>query len=193
MTTGTVERKHQGDLHASGLAFWMITLMHDNPLVPHLKNPYTLLEAAGLRPGQRVVEVGCGPGFFTIPAAKMVGAEGLVYAIDINPRAIERVKAKMLKKGIENVKPILGNADDTEIPDRSVDVAFVFGLRYIAGGLNTLVSEMYRILKPGGLFSFEKTTGSEDRLIEEVEKAGFMKTAKTGRILVFVRRRAIQA
>jgi ubiquinone/menaquinone biosynthesis C-methylase UbiE len=193
MTTGAVERKHQGDLHASGLAFWMITLMHDNPLVPHLKNPYTLLEAAGLRPGQRVVEVGCGPGFFTIPAAKMVGAEGLVYAIDINPRAIERVKAKMRKNGIENVKPILANAADTEIPDGSVDVAFVFGLRYIAGGLNTLVSEMYRILKPGGLLSFEKTTGSEDRLIEELEKAGFMKTAKTGRILIFVSKRAVRA
>jgi ubiquinone/menaquinone biosynthesis C-methylase UbiE len=188
MNSGTIERKRSGDLHASGLAFWMITLMHDNPLIPHLKNPCRLLEAAGLEPGQKVVEVGCGPGFFTIPAAEMVGAEGLIYAIDINPRAIKRVEGKMRKKGLGNIKPILGNAADSGIPDSSVDLAFVFGLRYIAGGLNSLVSEMYRVLRAGGLFSFEKTTGSDDKLTDEVERVGFIKTAKEGRIMVFVKR-----
>jgi ubiquinone/menaquinone biosynthesis C-methylase UbiE len=52
--------------------------MHDNPLLPLVRNPYKLLKAAGLEEGQKVIEVGCGPGFFTIPAARIVGDEGHV-------------------------------------------------------------------------------------------------------------------
>jgi ubiquinone/menaquinone biosynthesis C-methylase UbiE len=187
MNTKIVERRHADDLHASGLAFWMISLMHDNPLLPHLKNPYRLLETAGLKPGQKVVEVGCGPGFFTIPAAMIVGEKGRIYAIDVNRRAIKRVEEKMRKYGVDNIKLILGNAANSELQDSSIDLAFIFGLRYIAGGLSNLVSEMHRILKAGGILSFEKTIGSDDKLVEEVGKAGFTKTEKRGRIFVFIR------
>jgi precorrin-6B methylase 2 len=188
MNTKIVERRHADDLHTSGLAFWMIRLMHDNPLLPHLKNPYKLLEAAGLRPGQKVMEVGCGPGFFTIPAAKIVGEKGLIYATDVNHRAIKRVEEKMREHGIDNIKPILGNAANSGLQDGSIDLAFIFGLRYLAGGLSNLVSEMHRILKAGGILSFEKTMGSDDKLVEEVEKAGFIRTEKKGRILIFTKR-----
>jgi ubiquinone/menaquinone biosynthesis C-methylase UbiE len=187
MKTKILERRHSDDLHASGLAFWMISVMHDNPLLPYLKNPYRSLEAAGLKPGQKVIEVGCGPGFFTIPAAKMVGEKGLIYAIDVNQRAIKRVEEKIRKFGVDNIKPILGNAADSGLQDSSIDLAFIFGLRYIAGGLSDLVSEMHRILKAGGILSFEKTMGSDDKLVEDVEKAGFVKTEKKGRIFVFTR------
>ena len=187
MNTKIVQRRHSDDLHASGVAFWMISLMHDNPLLPHLKNPYRSLETAGLKPGQKVIEVGCGPGFFTIPAAKMVGEKGLIYAIDVNHRAIKRVEEKMRKYGIDNIKPILGNAADSGLQDSSIDLAFIFGLRYIAGGLSNLISEVYRILKSGGILSFEKTTGSDDKLVEEVERAGFVKTDRKGRIFVFTK------
>jgi ubiquinone/menaquinone biosynthesis C-methylase UbiE len=187
MNTKIVEGHHDNDLHASGLAFWMISLMHDNPLVPLLKNPYRLLETAGLKPGQKVLEVGCGPGFFTIPAAKIVGGDGIIYSTDVNHRAIKRVEEKMRKYGIVNIKPVLGNAANSGLQDSSIDMAFVFGLRYIAGGLSNLVLEMNRILKSGGILSFEKTTGSDDKLVEEVERAGFIKIEKKGRIFVFTK------
>lgn len=188
MDTKIAERKHFDDLHASGLAFWMISLMHDNPLLPLLKNPYRSLETAGLRQGQKVVEVGCGPGFFTIPVSKIVGTDGIVYAIDVNPRAVKRVKEKMQKYGIVNIRPILGNAANSGLPDDSIDLAFIFGLRYIAGGLCNLISEMHRLLKLGGILSFEKTTGSDDKLVEDVERAGFIKIEKKDRIFVFAKR-----
>ena len=187
MNTKIVERHQFDDLHASGLAFWMISLMHDNPLLPLLKNPYRSLETASLKPGQKVLEVGCGPGFFTIPAAKIVGEKGLIYAIDVNKKAIKRVEGKIRKYGISNIKPVLGNAANSGLPDNSIDLAFVFGLRYIAGGLSNLISEMYRILKSGGILCFEKTTGPDDKLIEEVERAGFINTRKRGRIFVFTK------
>jgi ubiquinone/menaquinone biosynthesis C-methylase UbiE len=131
--------------------------------------------------------VGCGPRFFTIPAAKIVGVDGIVYAIDVNPRAIKSVEKKVKKYGIKNIRPILGNAAHTELQDSGIDLAFIFGLRYIAGGLSDLISEMHRILKAGGILSFEKTTGSAEKLVEEVERVGFIKAEKKGRIFVFTR------
>jgi ubiquinone/menaquinone biosynthesis C-methylase UbiE len=187
MNRNIAERNHFQNLHASGFAFWMIKFMHDNPLASILKNPYRLLEIAGLRPGQKVIEVGPGPGFFTIPAAKIVEADGLVYAMDINPLAIRRIEEKMRKYGIDNIQPILGNAAYSGLQDSSIDLAFIFGLRYIAGGLSNLISEMRRILKAGGILSFEKTKGSDARLVEEVERAGFTKTARKGRIFIFAK------
>jgi len=77
--------------HHSNFAFWIISVMHDNPLLPIFRNPYRLLEVAGLKSGQKVLEVGCGPGFFTLPAAKIVGEEGYIYAVDVHPLAIKKV------------------------------------------------------------------------------------------------------
>ena len=114
---------------------------------------------------QKVLEVGCGPGFFTMPAAKIVGEEGVVYAADVHPLAIERAKGKIEREGMKNVKPMLANVSDTGLPDQSIDLAFIFGLRYIAGGLENVITEMYRILKPRGVLSFEKTRESAKKMI----------------------------
>jgi len=173
--------------HHSRFAFWMITFMHDNPLLPIFRNPHKLLKSAGLKPGQKVLEVGCGPGFFTIPAAKLVEKEGFVYAVDVHPLAIKRVQKKIQREGIKNVTPILANASDTGLPDQSVDLAFLFGLRYIAGGLENVISELHRILKPGGVLSFEKTRGSEEKLIDEVKRGGFIYSGKQRRIFLFTK------
>ena len=99
-----------------------------------------------MKSGQEVLEVGCGPGFFTIPAAHIVGEEGIVYAIDTHPLAIKRVKNKIKKAGIKNIKPIFANASETGLPDQSIDLAFLFGLPYIVGGLDRVLTELHRIL-----------------------------------------------
>ncbi|MEA1944055.1 MAG: class I SAM-dependent methyltransferase, partial [Euryarchaeota archaeon] len=137
-------------------AYRIVSLMHDNPILPIFRNPERLLTAAGLGTGQKVLEVGCGPGFFTIPAAAIVGDEGFIYAVDVHPAAIERVKERIEKKGIANVKPILANASDTGLLDRSIDLAFIFGLLHVAGGIEDVLSEVHRVLKPEGVLSFEK-------------------------------------
>lgn len=186
MSNGVEGRHRQGDLHMSKLAFWMISVMHDNPLLPIVRNPYKLLKAAGLKPGQKVMEVGCGPGFFTIPAAKVVGQEGLIYAVDTHPLAIRRIEEKIESEGIKNVKPMLANASDTGLPNQSVDLAFLFGLRYIAGGLGNVLSEMHRILKSGAFLSFEKTRGSKEKLIEDVERGGFSYSERQARVFLFI-------
>jgi len=178
-------RKYRSNLETSNIAYWIIRVMHDNPILPLVRNPYKLLNAAGLKKGQKVVEVGCGPGFFTIPAAKIVGDEGHVYAVDVHPRAVARVKKKVEKVALKNVTPMCINASNTGLPGGSVDLAFLFGLRYIASGLESVISELHRVVKPGGILSFEKTRGSEGELIKEVEQGGFAYTGKCGRIFLF--------
>jgi ubiquinone/menaquinone biosynthesis C-methylase UbiE len=180
--------KASGGRHHSNFAFKIISLMHDNPLLPIIRNPYKVLDRAGLKSGQVVLEVGCGPGFFTIPAADIVGEKGMVYAVDVHPLAIERVKNKIRKKGIENVTPILASASDTGLPDGSVDLSFLIGLPYVAGGLDSVLSEMFRIMKPGGMLSIAKTRGSAKNLIKATENRGFTYTEKRGRMFIFRRK-----
>ena len=169
----------------SNIAFKIITIIHDNPLLPIIRNPYKILERAGLKSGQKVLEVGCGPGFFTIPAADIVGKEGVVYAIDTHPLAIERVKNKIKKAGIKNITSIFANASETGLPDQSIDLAFLFGLPYIQGGLENVLTELYRIFKPGGILAFQKSRGSKEKLITEVEEKGFKYSEKRGRLFLF--------
>jgi ubiquinone/menaquinone biosynthesis C-methylase UbiE len=161
--------------------------MHDNPILPLVKDPYKILNKAGLKSGQKVVEVGCGPGFFTIPAANIVGDDGVVYALDTNPLAIERANNKINKAGIDNVKPMPANASDTKLPDKSIDLAFLFGLPYVQGGLENVLAELYRIIKPDGIISFQKSRGSSETLIAEVENQGFKFSERWRRIFKFKR------
>ena len=182
-----MERHSHSNRFASFIAFGMISFMHDNPFLSIVRPPEEFLKSAGLKPGQRVVEVGCGPGFFTIPAARMVGEEGIVYALDVNPFAIKRVKKKIERGGIGNVTPIHGNASDTGLPEESIDLAFFFGTPHIAGGAQNVISEMHRILKPGGMLSFEKSRGREKKLIEMIEGKGFAYSGREGRISLFTR------
>jgi len=181
-------RLGRSGLETSNIAYWTIRLMHDNPILPLVRNPYKLLKAAGLEQGHKVLEVGCGPGFFTIPAARIVGDEGHVYAVDIHPRAVERVKQKIEKEALSNITASCVNASDTGLPGESIDLAFLFGLRYIAGGLENVISELHRVLKPGGILSFEKTRGSESELIQEVERGGFVYSGRKGRVFLFTKK-----
>ena len=81
----------------------MISLMHDT-FYTLFVDPNKLLKIAGLAQGQNVLEVGCGPGFFTVAAAEIVGISGRLHTLDINPAAVERVKEKVSRKGLANVE-----------------------------------------------------------------------------------------
>lgn len=187
MSNKSTKSQRRSQRHASNFAFMIITLIHDNPLRRRFDDPIKTLKAAGLKPGLKVLEVGCGPGFFTIPAAGIVGNEGFVYAVDVHPRAIERVQKKIDSKGIKNVRPTLTNASNTGLPEQSVDLVFMFGLPHIVGGQENVLSEMYRILKPRGILSFKKTRGSDEEFINAIERAGFIYSRKQRRLFSFTK------
>jgi len=148
------------------LHFATIRIVHET-LYGVFVNPYRLLTQAGLRRGQRVLEVGCGPGFFTIPAAKIAGETGRVIALDINPAAVEYVSRKIAGSGLANVETRLADATETRLVDESVDLAFLFGVMHSFKDVNKLLREMNRVLTPNGILSIQSRL-PEKELLETV-------------------------
>jgi ubiquinone/menaquinone biosynthesis C-methylase UbiE len=156
---------------ADRVHFRIMSLVHED-LYGLFRDPYEALRSAGLKRGQDVLEVGCGPGFFTVPAAKMVGGEGTVCALDINPLALERVRRKVEKEGVTNVCTKLADAGQTGLPDESYDVIFVFGLGHVVGGANRMMAELHRLLRPRGTLSIEGRLTPDDDLFRPVRSEG---------------------
>lgn len=129
---------------------FMATVM-ESPLRRRFNDPVKTLKAAGIRPGQEVLEVGCGTGFFTIPAAKLVGDEGCVHAIDVYPPAIKSVGGKVRDVHLSNVRLTNANAMDSGLPSNSFDLILLFGvIPAPVLPLNRLLPEMHRLLKLEG-------------------------------------------
>ncbi len=116
-----------------------------------LMNPVKTLQSAEIQPGQTVLEVGCGTGFFTIPAAQMIGAEGCLIAMDALADYTRQVAHKVASVNLKNVKVLQRDALTTGLDDASIGIAFLFGVRpWPALPLNRLLPEMHRVLKPEG-------------------------------------------
>jgi ubiquinone/menaquinone biosynthesis C-methylase UbiE len=87
-------------------------------------NPEAILKDAGLAVGTIFVDVGCGEGFFTLLAAKAVGETGMVYAVDTDAEAIERLKDKAEKQHLRNIKVRIGPAEETVFCKECADLVF---------------------------------------------------------------------
>jgi ubiquinone/menaquinone biosynthesis C-methylase UbiE len=129
----------------------LIGAVMESPLRRRFNDPVKTLKAAGVQPGQEVLEVGCGTGFFTISAAELVGNAGQIHAIDIYPPAIERVAKKVQDAGATNVRLARANALETGLPSCSFDVILLLGvIPSPTLPLDRLLPEMHRLLKPDG-------------------------------------------
>jgi ubiquinone/menaquinone biosynthesis C-methylase UbiE len=109
-----------------------------------------LVELAGIRPGNRILDVGCGTGSLAIEAGKVVGPEGAVVGIDPSPEMIGRAKKKARRQA--NVQFQLAAAQSLPFDDSSFDVVMsTLVLHQLpAESLHQVKTEMARVLKPGG-------------------------------------------
>ena len=163
----------------------MISLMHDT-LYTLFVDPNKLLRNAGLAQGQRVLEVGCGPGFFTVPASKIVGKDGSLYSIDINPAAVVRVGSKVIEAGVSNTKVRVADVSNTGLSHESVDVAFLFGIAHSLHDIDPILKELHRILSKNGILSVQRSSSSEKELIDRFTRLGlFSFVGKERRIYKF--------
>ena len=90
------------------------------------RNPRAnILKEVGIKQGFKVLDFGCGPGGYVLPASKLVGETGKVYALDITPLAIKMVRHIVEKNGLKNVETILSDCA-TGLPSESLDVALLY-------------------------------------------------------------------
>mgnify|MGYP000390650936 FL=1 len=116
-----------------------------------LMNPVTTLRGAEIQTGQTVLEVGCGTGFFTLPAAKLIGDEGCLVAMDALSDFVEQVLKKVKSADLKNVRVVKRDALNTGLSAATIDTTLLFGvLPWPALHLNRLLPEMHRVLKPEG-------------------------------------------
>ncbi|MBN1255835.1 MAG: class I SAM-dependent methyltransferase [Deltaproteobacteria bacterium] len=113
--------------------------------------PTRILQGADIHPGQTVLEVGCGTGFFTLPAARLLGDQGSLVAMDMLPMSVEAVTKKVQTANLKNVRVVKGDALNTQLAAESLDAVLIFGVIPAPMlPMERLLSEMQRILKPGG-------------------------------------------
>jgi demethylmenaquinone methyltransferase/2-methoxy-6-polyprenyl-1,4-benzoquinol methylase len=114
-------------------------------------DPVKTLRGADIKSGQTILEVGCGTGFFTIPAAQLIGDQGCLVAMDVSSGFIEQVSKKVQNADLKNVRIVKRDALDTGLDTASIDKVLLFGvIPFPLLPLNLLLPEMHRVLKPEG-------------------------------------------
>ncbi len=110
-------------------------------------NPFSLGE---LRPGERVVDVGCGAGIDSLIAAKKVGSDGRVIGVDMTPTMLEKARGAAEEAELKSVEFREGYAEALPVEDGWADVVISNGVLNLMPDKAAALEEMSRVLKPGG-------------------------------------------
>ena len=113
----------------------------------------------GIRRGQTILDFGCGSGTYAIPAARIVGEQGRVYALDKDKEALDELMKKAGSAGLKNIERMDTSGEtEIELTDESVDVVLLFDVFHSfyfpqPDDRRRLLSEIYRIMKPSAFLS----------------------------------------
>ncbi len=156
---------------------WLIPLL-ENPYVNALAGSRVLLERAGVQPGMSVLDVGCGPGRIAIPAARLVGPEGRVVALDLQPGMIRKLEERISALGLDRIETILGGAGEGKMPRNAFDRAFLVTVLGEIVDQSAALREIYDALNPGGILSITEVLPdphfqSRKRVRRLAESVGF--------------------
>jgi len=138
-----------------------------------------ILREVGIKPGFHILDYGCGPGSYIVPLAKLVGKSGKVYALDIHPLAIQKVKDIASKKQLTNVETILSDCQ-TGLPDNSLDAVLLYDAFHHLSDPDVVLKELHRVLKPDGVISFGDHHMKEKEIVAEAINDRLFKLLRKG-------------
>jgi len=87
--------------------------------------PNRIMDVLGIKDGSRVADIGAGSGWFTVRAARRVGNNGAVYAVEINSDYLKHIEERAKRENLPNIHTILGKEDDPLLPANSVDAVLL--------------------------------------------------------------------
>jgi ubiquinone/menaquinone biosynthesis C-methylase UbiE len=114
------------------------------------QKPDEVLDALDLRAGQTVCDIGAGPGYFTLRAAKRVGETGRVFAVDVEPRILDVLRTRIEKAAVRNVTPVLALSGDPLLPPRTCDLILIIDTYHHLPDRAKYLARLTGALRPGG-------------------------------------------
>jgi cyclopropane fatty-acyl-phospholipid synthase-like methyltransferase len=139
-----------------------------------------VMDMLAISPGKSVADIGAGSGWFTMRAAQRVTNSGTVYAVDINPEAIDYIKARAAQQHLDSVKTILSQPDDPELPVNSVDSVLLLKTYHEVARPVVLLRNLRVALRPGARMGVIDRTGNgadhgvqKEVVIREAKQAGY--------------------
>jgi len=139
-----------------------------------------VMDVLGISAGKDVADIGAGSGWFTVRAATRVASTGRVYAVDINPEAVDYIKARIAKEHLGNVKVILSKPDNPGLSDDSVDSVLLLKTYHEVADPVALLRNIRPALRPGARIGvIDRTGNGEDHgvqksvVIREATQAGY--------------------
>ena len=122
----------------------------ESPARRATQDPEQLWDRVGLGPGETVVDVGAGTGFFAIPAARRVGSEGHVYAVDLSEELVELLSERADQEGLAQLSPVRNSVGAIPLPSALADVVLLANVLHDIPA--STLREAVRLLKPQGRF-----------------------------------------
>jgi ubiquinone/menaquinone biosynthesis C-methylase UbiE len=134
---------------SSRICSWKIAFALDNPIRRLIHNPKKIL-GGYIEPGQTVLDLGCGPGTFSLAMAKMVGESGKVIAVDVQEEMLQLVREKAAQQGLES-RIVTHKSDLDRIGiSEMVDFALAFYMVHEVTNAEAFLKEIVSVLKPKG-------------------------------------------
>ena len=125
----------------------------ENPYMEAVAGSSTIINRLHLTPGMQVLDVGCGMGRLTIPAAERVMPKGVVVALDGQPTMLEEVKKRVAAKHLTNVQTVLSRIDQDELEKGVFDRALLVTVLGEIPDREAALRHIFSALKPGSLLS----------------------------------------
>ena len=123
-----------------------------------------LVELLGLKPGMNVADIGCGSGYLSERIAPRIVPGGVVYGVDIQQEMLDMLAKKMKAKGIENVKPVMGEEADPKLDWQTCDMMVMIDVYHEFEFPYEMIRKMIFGLKPGGQIVFVEFRGEDPKV-----------------------------
>ncbi|MGK7947350.1 MAG: class I SAM-dependent methyltransferase [Xenococcaceae cyanobacterium] len=112
-------------------AFLEDFILFNNPRREDWEKTSKIMEVLNIKKGQRIADIGSGPGYYSFKFADLVGPTGYVYAVDTVEKHTNHIEEVANKYSIKNIEVIQSKSDNISVPDNQVDLAFLCSLYHI--------------------------------------------------------------